>query len=240
MIPTYTEDCPQLLFENDWWEETDTPDLTAGRLVKAFVPFVDQVPKALVAKGRTQAREHSLADCEIIHINSDRLFARSTLPVAALPCHSGEVRAIYNAKKRPALILSPPCEDVHDKCLTGKPRNLSSPTVLVAPYYGRDEGTGRRAGFSQSFADRVATCEWPQFFWDKLPLDSPETKESILRLDHLHPMSTHYIAYEPTPWRLCQDATDFMHEYATWYLTGKIQDHATAQLPLIRDVLFKP
>jgi hypothetical protein len=72
--------------------------------------------------------------------------------------------------------------DKVDRQLTsGKPKWQTAPPVLVAPYYGVDEG-GKRAGFKSEFVSRIRRCDYPQFMWDKLPIRG-NTIESILRLD---------------------------------------------------------
>ena len=224
MTQTSTEDCPQSLIA-PWWVETQDRSFAAGRLVWAFVKHVDQVPQALVATGRgDNPRQHSLADCEIVPVSSDKLFSRSRLPVAALPCFDREIRAVYRAKKRPVLVLTVPGPEIDRKALgfTDKPKAMTARTLMVAPFYGIDEGTGRRAGWPAPFVERVKRCEYPEYVYDNLPLDL--VKESILRLDHIQPISTHHVAYEATGWTLSDEALAVMQEWVAWHLLGRTPD----------------
>lgn len=235
MTPTFPNNTPQELI-TPWWVENTAPGLRSGMLLWAFIPHVDQVPKALVPKGRTQATEHSLVDCEIVPVNSNRLFQISRLPVAGLPIFNREILAVYRAKRRPVLLLVPPYEDNSQKLSPGKPKRLVRPTALVAPYYGVDEGTGKRAGYPQKLVNRIKQCEYPRFIWDKLPLDG--TDESILRLDHMMPMSTHHVAFQPTRFELSVEALAVVMEWLEWYLTGLLPEGDDAMLPMIRNMLM--
>lgn len=239
MTQTSTDECVHD-FISPWWVKAEDAIIAPGRLLWAFVKHVDQQPMALVAKGRTDdAGQHALAECEIVPINSDKLFVRSQLPVASLPCYEREVRAVYRAKKRPVLALSLPGAQIDRQALgfKGKPQNLTAKTILVAPYYGVDEGTGRRAGWPQAFVSRVKRCEYPQFAWDSLPIS--QVKESILRLDHIQPISSLHIAYEPTEWTLSEEALRVMQEWVAWHLLGESPDieDESSSLALLRTVL---
>lgn len=236
MIPTYPDNCPQYYFA-DWWIECDKNEFNSGQLLWAYVHHVDQVPMALLAKGRSEATLHNLADCEIVPINNDKIFQRSRLPVASLPCYNNELRTVYRAKLRPVLLLVAPKQEVPPNLVKDKPKNLTRPTALVAPFYGRDEGTARRSGYSQAFLNRVKCCEYPRFVWEQLPIGN--SSESILRLDHLMPMSTHYIAYKPTGWKLSVEAYDLIIAWFEWYYTGYLPSSDTSYLPMIREELMK-
>lgn len=236
MTQTYPHDCPQAYMLGDWWISDKEDKLDQGRLLWAFVPHVDQVPMALVPKGRTQATEHRLVDCDIVPAHTDNIFQRSRLPVAAIPCHKGEVRTVYRSKVRPVLLIVPPYEDVPRSMMANKPRRLTKATALVAPFLGRDEGTGTRSGYPQSFVDRVKHCEYPRFIWDKLPIGG--SKESIMRLDHLLPMSTLDVAYETTPWKLSEEALFVVMEWFEWYYTGSLPDNEDSYLAIIRAELL--
>lgn len=243
MTPTYPEECPQSYVtefsDEQWWIEDDFQQLQAGQLLLGYVHHVDQIPMALVAKGRTEATSHDLANCKIIPVNTKNIFERSQIPVASLPCYSRELRTVYRAKKKPVLLIASPNEEPPRHLMKDKPKHLTNPTALIAPYYGRDD-TGSRSGYTQAFVNRVRCCEYPQFMWDMLPLEG--SHESILRLDHLLPMSTHYIAYKKTGWRLSQEAFELVMEWFEWYYTGFLVEGKTDSkdkyLPLIREDLL--
>lgn len=215
----YPEDSVQfMLHPSQWWDEDETHDYGRGRLVKAFIPHVDQVPKTLTAIGRSEPTDHAHAHVKIepFRIRTHRKIPG--LPVAALPLYDNEVHTVYQAKKRPALII---CEGgpAVEKALTlGKPKWQTSPTLLVAPYYGVDEGY-TRAGFNPEFIKRVRRCEYPQFMWDKLPIGG-STKEALLRLDHIQPVGRHHDSIELTKYRLSEDALNILDDWLGWLIEG--------------------
>ncbi|WP_206675604.1 hypothetical protein [Solimonas terrae] len=101
------------------------------------------------------------------------------------------------------------------------PNHASAPTMLVAPYYGAEK-TARRAGYNQAFVDRIRHCEYPQYLWDKLPLDGSD--ESILRLDHMQPIGCHYNSHRVCEFRLSDEALEIVDTMLDWTLKGKLPD----------------
>lgn len=217
MIPTYPDDCFQNIV-GQWWVEDDG-NLCRGRLIRAFVPHVDQVPCALNPVGRTDDRQHKLADCEIVPVDITKPLERSFLPVAGLICYDGEVRTVYRAKKRPMLLISLAGHAVPSALVAGSPKYQTSATHLAVPYYGGN-ADGKRAGFNPEFLKRVRKCEFPQFSWDILPLDGAE--ESVLRFDHVQPVSTHYKSFQATNYRLSKEALSLVDEWLLWHLTASL------------------
>ncbi len=214
----YPEDAIQSMIDS-WWIEDSSTLLCRWRLIKAFLPHVDQIPKQLIAMGRSSTAGHTRADYEIAPLRIKQSFQRSRLPVAALPAFEGEVNAIYRAKTRPALLVSEGGPLVEKTLTLGKPNWQTAPTVLVAPYYGVDEG-GVRSGFRSEFVSRVRRCEYPQFMWDTLPLGGSAT-ESILRLDHLQPIGRHHDTIEVTPYQLSEDALEVFDDWLGWLIGGE-------------------
>ncbi len=215
----YPEDSLQYMLE-PWWIEDKSFGFNRGRLMKAFLPHVDQVPKTITTIGRTEPTVHNKANYQIEPLRIKQPHRKPTLPVAAMPLYSNEVHTIYRAKKRPALIISEGGESV-DRALTiGKPKWQTAPTVLVAPFYGADEG-GQRAGFNPQFIKRVRRAMYPQFMWDKLPING-STVESILRLDHIQPVGRHHDSIEILSYRLSDDALTALNDWIMWFIEGCI------------------
>ena len=234
-IPEYPEESPQGCLGGPWWIEVGGQDLQRGRLVRAFIPHVDQEPRQLTLVGRTEATEHGSARYAIepLRIGGPRSAPR--LPVAAMPTYEGEVHAVYRAKVRPALVLSAPTPEVPKALRTGAAGWQTSPTLLVAPYYGVDPG-GRRGGWREEFVDRIRRGEYPQYLWDKLPLGGAQ--ESILRLDHVQPVGRHANACAPTAYCLSDDALDVLDEWFEWLWTGLVRTDGV--LAMIRGHLLGP
>lgn len=202
----------------EWWIEEKPSEPTRGRLIRAFLPHVDQVPKQLTATGRPDPTDHTRADYIIEPLRISQPTKRTSLPVAALPAFEREVNAVYRAKKRPAIVI---CEggDEVDRLLTlGKPKWQTGPTILVAPCYGGDEDAAR-AGFNPEFVKRVRQCEYPQFIWDRLPIGG-STTESLVRLDHIQPIGRHHDSIELTSYRLSDAALMILDEWLLWLFRG--------------------
>jgi len=223
MIPNYPELCIQAGCPAWWLEDAGKPQPCRGRLVKAYLPHVSQVPMALVPRGRAEDdRQHQLADCEIVPLDHKAVMEPDGLPVAGIPCPPREARGVYLVKKRPAVILAMPGEELPKGLVLGKPRGQTLPTFIVAPYYGADENTGTRAGYSDAFLDRVRKLEYPRFFWEKLPLSGSTV--SVLRVDHIQPLGSNHTSWELTPYRLSEEAMVILNEQIQWHFTGELGD----------------
>jgi hypothetical protein len=216
----YPEDCLQT-FLNDWWVRSQATEARRGRLIWAFIPHVDQQLYHLVPEGRSEPTEHRTANYRVEAFEGKEAPNESILPVAALPGYPGEVRLLYRAKRRPALVLSIGGSDVPRNLKTGSARHQTNPTLLVAPYYGADQG-GATGGWKPEFVTRIRRCEYPQYMWDSLPFKS--RKESILRLDHLQPIGKHGKSYELSEFELHPDALEIVDEYLLWLMSGSLPD----------------
>jgi hypothetical protein len=88
-----------------WWVEDQGRDVARGRLLRAFVPHVDQQPLTLIPIGRSEPTEHHAATVRLepLHVPAPRRAPQ--LPVAALPQFAGEVRTVFRAKVRPVVVL---------------------------------------------------------------------------------------------------------------------------------------
>jgi len=206
---------------SEWWVKDDMRTPKRGMVILAYVPHVDQIPTRVTVIGRSEDPTcHEKAQVEFSPFSISEPRKKSLLPVAALPDYPGEVRLLYRAEKRPVLIFAESGPPVDHKITSGKPKWQTAPTLLVAPYYGRDEGTGKRTGYSDAFVERVCQCEYPQFFWEKLPLQG--SSESILRIDHLQPLGNHYKNYEFTGYCLGESALSLMDEWLNWFIYGTV------------------
>ena len=108
---------------------------------------------------------------------------------------------------------------VEDTYRLGMPKKSTAPVVLAAPYYGADKD-GKRAGYNAELVDRIRHAKYAQFFVDSLPIGGP--KESILRLDHLQPVGTHYNSYELSGYKLSEDALKIMDEWLHWLIYSRV------------------
>lgn len=228
----YPEQSVQSLIGN-WWTKKESSELVRGRLIWAWVPYVSQQPRILVVKGRSTPTDHHRAEFRIETMKGIVCEEPAVLPVAAFPSYSNEKLMVSRAKRRPALVVSTEGLDVPRSYRQGKSKHQTSPTVLVAPYFGAALST-QRAGFNPEFVMRIRACDYPQFVWDKLPLKA-DTEESILRLNHTFPIGNDPAAYEPTEWTLSNDALDVIDEWFTWLVTGKLDE--TGVLYMIRETL---
>jgi hypothetical protein len=214
----YPKDSVQNYFKT-WWIKDSQKKLTRGRLIQAYVPHVDQIPNELRVIGRSEATVHDKAKIEILPLRINYSRMASNLPVAALPEYPNEARAVYRSKMRPLLIISEGGPAVTPELLRGKPKWMSSPTLLAAPYYGAKH-TDKRSGFPQLFVDRIRSCEYPQYFWDILPLEGGE--ESILRLDHIQPVGKHHESILISEYCLSEDGLSILDESLGWLMTSEL------------------
>ena len=201
---------------SSWWIEEDSKGLQRGRLIRAFLPHVDQVPYTLIPIGRAQATEHKEVTVRIEPLRIKKPRPHITLPVAGMPPYPGEVRIVQRAKKRPALVLGLGGFVLPEEMSRGRPGWQVSTTILVAPYYGGEQD-GTRAGFPSLFLDRVRRCEYPQFMSDILPISS---QESVLYLNHMQPLGHHHDSIELTKYCLSDDAIAITDEWVSWFVTG--------------------
>ncbi len=234
----YNENCLQALLDT-WWEYDENEDYNRGRLIRAFIPHVDQIPYSLIPIGREKPTEHNVATVKIVPLNLVKPNKLPKLPVAAIPQYPAEIRAVYRAKKRPAVILCSGGEKI-DKSLTlNKAKWQTNRTVIVAPYYGADEGENI-SGFPPVFIDRIRRCEYPQFMWDKLPIGG--STESVLRLDHMQPVGRSRDSIQFTSYRLSSKALLLLEEWTDWLIKGKLaygKDSHDLRLGNIREVLLE-
>jgi len=216
----YPEDSVQFMLD-EWWVEDSAFGYCRGRLIKAFLPHIDQIPKQLTATGRYEATDHRHAYFSIQPLRIGQPQRKTSIPVAALPLFGNEIHAIYRAKKRPAIVICEGGSDVERRLTLGKPKWQTSPTILVAPCYGAEEGE-KRAGFNPEFLARVRRCVYPQFLWDRLPIGG--AAESIFRLDHIQPVGKHHDAIELTQYRLSEDAVMIFDEWLRWLFFSELPE----------------
>lgn len=164
---------------------------------------------------------HDTAKLEIAPLRMKDKRSKEDLPVAAMTLHAREIWTAYRAKKRPCLVLGTNSPVVDKALRRGMPKRSTAPVVTAAPYYGADKD-GSRAGYNSELVERIRHAEYPQFFWDKLPIPGPE--ESILRLDHMQPVGTHYNSYELTEYKLSADALDLMDDLLNWLIWGGVPE----------------
>ncbi len=223
MILSFPEGSVQDLVGGEWWVKDENPSPKRGMVILAYVPHVDQVPTQIKVIGRADDPTcHDKAQVQFFPFNITAPQKKSVLPVAALPEYPGEIRLLYRAKKRPVLIVAESGPSVDHKLIAGKPSWQTAPTLLVAPYYGRDERTGKRSGYSDALVERVQKCEYPQFFWEKLPL--PGSAESILRFDHTQPLGYDRKNFELTGYSLGKDAISLLDEWLNWLISGTVEE----------------
>lgn len=221
MAMNYPDDCLQKIIDpENWWETTEGSSLERGSLIWAFAPHVEQTPVAFEPIGRSNPTEHGQAEVQVTQIKVNQPLKQVTLPVAALPKYDNEVWTAYRAKKRPMLVLGGVnCPTIEKELIKGKPKGHTSPVFVAAPFFGVDEGSGKRAGYSSAFVERVRHCEYPQFVWDQLPFKSGRTpKESILRLDQIRPIGNHHNSYSLTGFRMSEGALDIIDDLLSWVI----------------------
>ena len=122
-----------------WWSEAPDQNLVRGRLIRAFIPFVDQEPFVLIPEGRTESTSHEKATYRMRPFVASDRHVPPKIPIAALPQAKGERRFVYRGKPRPAVVLSAGGDDVPHTLVSSSARWITSKTILIAPYFGADQ-----------------------------------------------------------------------------------------------------
>lgn len=213
----YADDTIQAYIQR-WWIEHKNNDFRRGRLIHAFLPHVHQVPFTLIPKGRDEdPTNHTKIRYTMKELKLLEKEDLSTLPAAALTVPEGEKILAFRGKMRPALIISSGGKDISRNLIKEKPKWQTAPTILVVPYYGA-ERSGQRAGFRKEFVDRVKKAEYPNFYWDKLPISGEGTEGSICRLDHIFPLGKHHDSVKFTQHCLSEEAMTIIDEWLHWLI----------------------
>ena len=231
----YADDTIQA-YISPWWITDKKRDYRRGRLIKAFLPHVHQVPFTLIPIGRGQDPtdhtkiRYTMKELKLLDKND-----LSLLPAAALVVPEGENILAYRGKKRPALIISSGGDEIPSNLRIGKPAWQTTPTILVVPYYGAAQN-GKRAGFSEPFIERVKKAEYPNFHWDKLPIPGEGDKGSICRLDHILPLGKHHDSVEFTEHCLSESAMEIISQWLRWLIEEVLPP---GDLQYLRESLMK-
>lgn len=223
---TFPDDAVQK-FAEPWWVPCEPGDIRPGALLFAFLPHVDQIPHTMTPVGRENPEEHITASVRIEPLNVAGPRRKPSLPVAALTLNDGELWTVYRAKKRPCLVISQTTVQVDETVRRDMPRKATSPSLLVAPYYGADKD-GTRAGYNSELLRRIRHAWYPQFMLDSLPIGGPA--QSVLRFDHIQPVGLHYKSFDHTGFRLSDEAMQYIvTDWLLWYLQGRLPEDSLVE-----------
>lgn len=213
----YPEDCIQFLADGPWWIERRDGSLCEGRLVQAYIPYVERDALAIRVNGRTAPTEHGGADIRVERLDVAAPPPPPAIPVAGFPHFRGEIYMVQRAKLRPAIVVSvePPLVSMPK----ASPSWQSAQTAYVAPAYGCDQDGGR-GGWDPSFLKRVRECRYPQYMLDKIPL--PGSEWSVIRFDQIQPIGRNHRSMVVTDYCLGGEAIGVVRDWVTWILTGQV------------------
>lgn len=223
----FPDDSIQALTTN-WWTKAPDREVRRGQLLWAHVPFVGFRPHELIPEDRSVATDHSRALFRLEPWSQSRQTVAAQLPVAALPQNPGEAYFVYRGKCRPVLVIADGGQDVDPSLTRGAAKWQSSRTFLVAPYFGA-AADGSRGGWQPELVRRIRHCEYPQFFWDMLPI-SLSNSPSILRLDQIQPVGSNHEAFDYTPFRLSQEALEILDEWLVWLFFGRLEPQSNLEI----------
>jgi len=221
---------------SSWWITDKNHDYRRGRLIKAHLPHVHQVPFTLIPTGRGEdPTDHTKIRYTMKELKLLDKHDMSFLPAAALVVPEGEKILAYRGKKRPALIISSGGDEIPKQLRIDKPAWQTTPMILVVPYYGAEQKE-KRAGFNEVFIERIKKAEYPNFYWDKLPIPGEGDKGSICRLDHILPLGRHRDSVEFTEHCLSEAAMEIIYQWLSWLIgEGK----PSGNLEYLRENLMK-
>lgn len=214
--PQYPEDCVQHYLAS-WWTEVggDDGNMKRGQLLTASVPYFSHEPLALVPTDRVEATEHDRIAIQLRRPSLEIPIEQSRLPIAALPLYNKETLRVYKCKRRPVLVLATEGEQIDSQLAWAKWQ--TSRHLIVAPYYGIQQKRNRK-GWHPKLIGNIKKMHVSRLFWDMLPGRSRVTEgESILRLDHMHPINEDF---KRTSFRLSEDAMKIVDECLRLYYTG--------------------
>ncbi len=206
-------------YVTQWWVTDETPTLCRGSLIWAPLGHVDQEPKRLIVEGRSDPTSHDRALYRVEPYQTGAGRPHQKLPVAGMPEGAGEFHLAIVAKRRPALVMAEQAPEVQKALRIGAARWQTARTIIVAPYYGADPGP--RGGWKPEFITRIRRAEYPQYVWDSLPTGT-NSGTSILRLDHVQPISTLRGTYDCTRYRLAPEALQIIEDSLEWLRIGRL------------------
>ena len=219
-----------------WWVQDPKLSLRRGSLVWTLVPFHTRMHVRLVVERKpNQPGEHGAA----MVLRAEQYTLRSPdidqkLPIAMLPKSNDGHYTLREVKKRPALVLAIPGEEIPEALTRGKAHSRTAPCIIVAPYYTAIK-TNESPRFSPELLEFVQRLRFPQFFYEQLP--QPGGFPSILRLDQIQAVpAVERDFYEKTSWRLADHALGLIDELLECHVWGGFppEGHlATEALPLL-------
>jgi hypothetical protein len=225
--PEFPKDCIQSL-AGTWWTQAPDREVRRGQLLWAHVPFVGFRPYELIPESRLAPTDHSRAIFRLEPWSQSRQQPVTQLPVAALPQNPGESYFVYRGKCRPVLVVGTGGREVEPDLTRGSAKWQSSRTLLVAPYFSL-EADGTRGGWNEELVRRIRHCEYPQYFWDHLPVNA-YGGPSILRLDQIQPIGSNHEAYSHTPFRLSPEAIEILDAWLAWLFLDRIEAEGMLEL----------
>lgn len=219
-----------------WWVREAKPCLRRGSLVWTLVPFHTSMHVRLVVERKPhKPGEHGSAEV----LRAEHYTLRSPdidqkLPIAMLPKSNDGHFTLREVKKRPALVLALPGEEIPGALTRGKAHSRTAPCIIVAPYYTAIK-PDESPRFSPELLELVQRLRFSQFFYEQLP--QPGGFPSILRLDQIQSVpAVERDFYEKTCWRLADHAMALMDEILEWHVWGGLPpkgDLATQVIPLL-------
>jgi hypothetical protein len=137
--------------------------------------------------------------------------------VAVFPNYPGGEFLVLRSKRRPAVVIATPGQEIPTALRRGGATWQYAPTLLVAPFFGV-AASESRAGWGAPLVERIRKCEYPQYLWDILP--GHKGAESILRLDHLQPVGDSPSSFTIESFMMSDDAVRVLDDWLWWYFTG--------------------
>lgn len=232
LTQTFPEDTIQGLLGKNWWEHCPVKDdnkYLRGRLVSAFIPFIDKDPAVLIGE-REDPVKHDTVNAVVQKGNPRQIPRKKLLPVAAFPKRTSEIHTVYTSKMRPALVLSDSSDKIEKSI--GLPAWQKNRYLLIAPYYGVEQD-GSRAGIPREFKKRIQYCCYKQFMWDCLPHTS---KESFLRFDQIQAIGRNKASIDILPYKLSKEAVAIVDQWLKWIFKNELDFEK--DLGLFRSVMM--
>jgi hypothetical protein len=209
----------QNCYEGNWWEQLKSDKYERGELIWCFIPFINLVPVTLETTGRNSPSDHYTAHYKLANLSVNYCYKPTSLPVAGMPTFKDEVKCVYRAKKRPALILSTGGKEISKDLNKNKPNRITSQYLIVAPYYGNEQNETKGGHFSENLRNLAVKAIYPQSFVEFLPFEKKPT-ESILRFDHCISIGSHHDSIQRTGIVLTKGALEIIDQWFEWFISN--------------------
>lgn len=221
----------------NWWVRTEQTKPEVGLIVKACLPYVEQIPHIIEVNGRSSATEHYTANFKKLHLNISNPPRQPTFPTAPWLYRGDEISLAIKSKIRPAIIIGISDKLNVSNCdFRANSKRHKNSYLLVAPYYTMREGNELKV--PQILINRIRLCMYRHLMWAALPFAHAD-HESMLRLDHAQPIGNHHNCFKSYGYKVSPEAMPYFIGYLHWFIFNKhrIVEINGKKTPILKEIV---